>query len=220
MTRLALKILTAIALALAVLAHAYAQGVTVTRAPQSVVMHDGTTGSPIKGADGKALTYPDVPACDAAALVMFNATPADVVTLKYRCVQAHALTFTRNCDGVPKPAQETFTVTDPDGVVYAGPYCAPGETCTTPADWNSSSSTYTDVGSLRINADGTVDLYRLVNVNQYPRCWEWQWQAQSEPTVHVVPDSETWVPELAPDALADNGSGDPSWPGHVPPVKP
>lgn len=88
-----------------------------------------------------------------------------------------------NCNDAQRPPLATFTVTDDNATVYRGPYCAPGETCALPAGWEleRNVTTFTDVGAVRINADDTVDLYKLTNPNQYPRCWAWEWQHQGEP---------------------------------------
>lgn len=241
MTRLALKILCTIALALAMVAHAFAQGVSVTRAPQSVVMHDGTTGTVLKGPDGKALTYPNVDACEVAAGTMFAATPADTVELRYRCVQANVLTFKRNCEGIPKPALETFVIIDPNGAKYVGGYCAPGETCAHESQdqlpWvrilpDGTEYKLQDVGGLDFQNESTTLELRLENVNQYPRCWEWQWIPQGEPValrsgedadgdghgdgpVFASTPTDWFKPPLDPGAEGGNGlTGEPWWPSN------
>lgn len=125
-----------------------------------------------------------------------------------------------NCNDAQRPPLATFTVIDENATVYRGPYCAPGETCTTPPDWNSSSTTYTDVGGVRMNADDTVDEYRLV-LSPPPACWAWQWVRQAEPPVSAMPADarETWltsdVTPVEVDEMDGNGLGvtDPPWGG-------
>jgi hypothetical protein len=182
---------------------AYAQGVTTTTTAGRYEARNAA-GVMI----GDALT---LPACEALL-------PAPTVAGRQRvgtCKLVHHVDKELNCDGVQKPDLATFTVLDGAAVVYAGPYCAVGETCTTPPDWDNRTFIYTDVGGLRFNDNGTTDELKLVQ-SPPPACWEWRWLPQGEPVTHVVPDSETWVPMV--DEMDGNGiTGDPSWPGYVGP---
>ena len=186
MTRvLALLLLTTVALA----------GEQITREQWKWDLRDDATGTPIKGADGKPIRTDDETQCEAAGAAL----RADQPSFTYRCTTTVRFTASANCDGVPKPALTTFTVLDADAVVYKGPYCAPGETCSTPEGWNDVSFTYTDVGGLRLNDDGTTDEYVLTQ-GAWPTCWEWKWQRVPDP-VPVANEGEGFVPPLDPDAL-------------------
>jgi hypothetical protein len=185
---------------------AYAQGVTTTTTAGRYEARNAA-GTMI----GDTRGYETLSACEAAL-------PAPTGPGKQRvgtCKLVHHVDKELNCDGVPKPALATFTVLDENVVVYAGPYCAPGETCTTPPDWDNRTFTYTDVGGIRLNDDGTTEELKLVQ-SPPPACWEWRWLPQSTPVAHVVPDSDAWVPEV--DEMDGNGiTGDPSWPGYIGP---
>jgi hypothetical protein len=236
---------TIVGLSLSVLvAHtADAQGVAVIEAPQTFAVHDGTTGSPIKGASG----YATLLECKAAAEALFVATPVETVELPYRCVQATKFTFKRTCEGIPKPARETFTIIDPNGVKYAGPFrkvCTAEEKAAGCVDepatsWPEESwvrvlpdgteYTFTDIAGLRVqetpSGEWSTEIEVLENPNNYPNCWQWQWKAQAAPPVTEMSEKarQTWLAsDVTPEVDAcgmggDGSSGDPSWPTYIPP---
>jgi hypothetical protein len=135
-----------------------------------------------------------------AACLAAIPAPTSAAPLRYTCKAVTHIDVAANCDGVAKPALATFTVMDENVVVYKGPYCAPGETCTPPPP-DDRSFVYTDVGGLRVLDNGTTEELKLVNVTRFPTCWEWQWlpQATATPVTEIDPDG--FVPNLAPDAL-------------------
>jgi hypothetical protein len=91
-----------------------------------------------------------------------------------------------DCEGVPKLPLTTFVIFDPNAVKYTFPLCKDGETCvhtytdepgvrTLP---NGTEYTFTDVGGIRMNEDGTTDEYKLVQNSQATEpsaCWKWEW---------------------------------------------
>lgn len=103
-----------------------------------------------------------------------------------------------NCDDAVKPALETFTVMEETATVYKGPYCAPGETCTTPPDWDVKNFTYTDIGGIRLNDDGSTDVYELV-LKPFAECWQWTWTRVPDPTP-VADAGEAVEMEIEPGA--------------------
>jgi hypothetical protein len=226
---------------------AHAQGIDEAEAPQSFTIHDGATGTALKGTDGKALSYPDYLACKVASRALFAATPASTVELKYRCVQASVLTFRRNCDGIPKPAPETFTIIDPNGVKYAGPFrkvCTDAEKAAGCVDepatsWPEESwvrvlpdgteYTFTGIAGLRVSespgGEWLTEIEVLTNPDNYPNCWAWEWQAQAAPPVTEMSEKarQTWLTsDVTPEVDAcgmggDGASGDPTWAAYIPP---
>jgi hypothetical protein len=137
------------------------------------------------------------------------------------CKLVHHIDKELNCDDAVKPALATFTVTDPAGVIYRGPYCALGETCVLPAGWEleRNVTTFTEVGGLRFNADDTVDEYLLVRGDPPNECWAWKWVRQGAPPVlQMSPEArETWLTsDVSPTEVDDpDGAGlgvnDPPW---------
>jgi hypothetical protein len=184
----------------------FAQGVTTTT---TAGRYEARNAAGVMIGDTRG--YETLSACEAVL-------PAPTGPGKQRvgtCKLVHHVDKELNCEGVQKPALATFTVLDDNVVVYAGPYCAPGETCTTHPDWDNRTFTYTDVGGIRFNDNGTTEELKLVQ-SPPPACWEWRWLPQAEPVAHVVPDAETWVPEV--DQMDGDGiTGEPSWPGYIGP---
>jgi hypothetical protein len=224
----------ALFLALLLPTAAFAQGIDETLAPQSFALHDGTTGTAIRDATGKALSYPTLDECRAASRTMFAATPADTVELRYRCVQANVLTFKRNCEGVAKPELVTFVIYDPNGVRYSFPESEdPPQPGIKVLPSGGTEYTIAEAGGLRVtelpDGEWRTEIEVLVDTNVYPTCWEWQWQPQGEPVALLdssgnvfvaMTDAEklAGVPTVEQGWMDGNGeSGDPSWPAYIPP---
>lgn len=93
----------------------------------------------------------------------------------------------QTCDGVEAPAPLLDVVIEQDPTRYAGPYCAPGETCETPAGWDdrgffpdgTARHEFTYVGELRaVERNGAWESDELVMAptGKPPACWAWQWR--------------------------------------------
>jgi hypothetical protein len=93
------------------------------------------------------------------------------------------------CAGVPKPAPLVDVVIEPNAPKYSGPACLEGETCTTPADWDTRDFqpdgsvrwVFTYVGEARAverNGRWETDELKMMPAPA-PACWSWQWVPQS-----------------------------------------
>lgn len=91
------------------------------------------------------------------------------------------------CEGVPKPAATVEYVLEPNAPKYAGPACLEGETCTTPAGWDTrefladgttARHRFTYAGELRaVERNGRWESDELVMLPAAaPVCWAWQWR--------------------------------------------
>jgi hypothetical protein len=91
------------------------------------------------------------------------------------------------CVGVPPPRPVVDVVIESNAPKYTGPACLEGETCTTPADWDtreflpdgSVRHTFTNVGELRAvsHAEGVwTSEERVMLPAPAPACWAWQWR--------------------------------------------
>jgi hypothetical protein len=199
-----------------------AQGIAVTEAPQTFAVHDGTTGSLIKGG------YATHALCVAAAQTLFAATPVETVEKPYRCVQATALTFRRTCDGVPKPELKTFVIIDPNGVRYTFPESEdPPQPGIRVLPTGGTEYTIAEAGGLRVielpNGDWRTEVEVLVDTKVYPGCWQWQWLPQAEPVVLLNSEGlpfalvPTYMPENIEDMDGNGAMGDETWPTYIPP---
>jgi hypothetical protein len=92
------------------------------------------------------------------------------------------------CAGVPPPPPLVEVVIEPNALRYTGPACLEGETCTTPADWDtreflpdgSVRHVFEYVGELRaVERNGRWESDELVMLptGKPPACWAWQWRA-------------------------------------------
>lgn len=141
-----------------------------------------------------------------AALALLPPPPVGGRQRAGTCKAVTHLDWEWNCDGVPKPPFQTFTVFDANGVKYTIPFLAEGETSdyTYPEEPgvrilpNGVEYTFTDIGGLRMNEDGTTDEYTQV-LDPYPACWQWKWVRLPDPVPPPVEVGE--MPPLEPGAL-------------------
>jgi hypothetical protein len=156
-------------------------GETITRAPQSYVLHDGA-GSVIKSLP----RYGTIEECEVAALALFVATRSAEV-LNFRCVQVVGLTIRGHCDDVPKPAPPTDTVLDPTRTEPGGPMrkiCTAEEKLAGCVD--EPATTWPDEPGVIITPEGTTHVFEYVGKVEVKEQPDGSWHA-FETTLAKVP---------------------------------
>lgn len=163
----------------------------------SFTLRDGQ-GTYIKNAKGEVQGFTTLELCVAAGIAQVPMGTAPEVN--FRCDQVARVKRKMNCVGVPKPPLATFTVLDGAAVIYKGPYCAKGETCDKPPADNPD-FVYTDAGGLKLNEDGTTDVYTLVPKDNWPTCWLWDWVRVNETPPPAADMTGADIVPVAPDAF-------------------
>lgn len=113
-----------------------------------------------------------------------------------------------DCNSTPRPAFKTDVVVDPAPTNYSGPYCAEGETCTIPDDWELEGEKeikYNIVGELRAVQDefGVWDSEEFVYVNTgiLNKCWEQKWVLIPRPLHQILDISNYTKVNIDPEAF-------------------